>query len=446
MKYYEMNFDGLVGPTHNYSGLSPGNIASKKNALERSNPKEAAMQGLAKMKFMHDMGIKQGILLPHERPNIHVLRRIGFSGSDAEVIRKASKLAPEIYYSCCSASAMWTANAATVSPSADTNDGKVHITPANLLSNFHRSLEPPVTGRMLKAIFNNDRYFFHHELLPSCGKFSDEGAANHTRFCETFGDPGIEFFVYGRHDLNSKKNTPKKFPARQTFEASEAISRLHGLNTDRTIFAQQNPDVIDEGVFHNDVAAVGNQHVFFFHERAFLNKKKVYEEIKKKADAYTICFIEVSEKQVSMKDAVKSYLFNSQLVTLKDNDMMLIIPEECKKIKSTWCFLQTLMEWETLVKSIKSFDLRQSMQNGGGPACLRLRVVLNSDELKSVNQKIVMNKSLFKELFRWIEKHFRDCLTYDDLKDPKLLVESRTALDELTRITGMGSVYSFQMA
>ena len=25
---YEVNFDGLVGPTHNYAGLSYGNVAS----------------------------------------------------------------------------------------------------------------------------------------------------------------------------------------------------------------------------------------------------------------------------------------------------------------------------------------------------------------------------------------------------------------------------------
>ena len=157
MQYCEANFDGLVGPTHNYAGLSFGNVASFSNANAVSNPKEAAKQGLQKMKALSDMGMVQGVLAPQERPDIATLRRLGFAGSDAKVLEQAAAQAREVFLACCSASSMWTANAATVSPSADTADGRVHFTPANLTNKFHRSLEPQVTGNILKATFANSK-------------------------------------------------------------------------------------------------------------------------------------------------------------------------------------------------------------------------------------------------------------------------------------------------
>ena len=145
MAAYEMNFDGLVGPTHNYGGLSYGNVASQSNSQAASNPKEAAKQGLAKMKALMDMGFKQGVLAPQERPDVAALRRLGFTGSDVEVIQRAAREAMPLLVASCSASSMWTANACTVSPSADTADGRVHFTAANLNCKFHRSIEHPTT-------------------------------------------------------------------------------------------------------------------------------------------------------------------------------------------------------------------------------------------------------------------------------------------------------------
>jgi len=181
MKAFEVNFDGLVGPTHNYSGLSYGTVASIGNQAAESNPLEAVLQGLQKMKTLSDMGLKQALLPPQERPDIATLRRLGFSGSEKEVLENAGKSSSAVLSAISSASCMWTANAATVSPSADTSDGKVHFTPANLISKFHRSIEPPTTSAGLRAIFKDPRYFVHHDPLPASPQFGDEGAANHTR-------------------------------------------------------------------------------------------------------------------------------------------------------------------------------------------------------------------------------------------------------------------------
>ncbi|WP_060508378.1 N-succinylarginine dihydrolase [Pseudomonas sp. NBRC 111124] len=446
MKSYEVNFDGLVGPTHNYGGLSYGNVASQSNSQQGSNPREAARQGLAKMKALADMGFKQGVLAPQERPDVAALRRLGFSGSDAEVIQRAAKEAMPLLVASCSASSMWVANAATVSPSADTADGRVHFTAANLNCKYHRSIEHPTTSRVLAAMFNNEKHFAHHEALPAVAQFGDEGAANHTRFCREYGEAGVEFFVYGRSAFDSRYPAPQKYPARQTLEASQAVARLHGLSDDGVVYAQQNPAVIDQGVFHNDVISVGNGEVLFYHEDAFLETDAVLGQLQAKLASKGGNFqaIRVPRAAVAVEDAVRSYLFNSQLLSRDDGSMLLVVPEECRNNERVWAYLGQLTAQGGAVKEVKVFDLKQSMQNGGGPACLRLRVALKESELAAVNQGVIMTAPLYDTLVQWVDKHYRDRLGEADLADPQLLLECRTALDELTQILKLGSVYPFQ--
>jgi succinylarginine dihydrolase len=444
MKQFEANFDGLVGPTHNYAGLSYGNVASLNNASASSSPKQAAKQGLKKMKALADLGMVQGVLAPQERPDIASLRRLGFSGTDANVLAMAAKQAPAIFQACCSASSMWTANAATVSPSADTSDGKIHFTPANLTNKYHRSLEPQVTGKILQATFANKEYFAHHAHLPDNEHFGDEGAANHTRLCSDYGKTGLEMFVYGRHAFDTSKPAPKKFPARQTLEASQAVARLHGLKDDNVVYVQQNPDLIDQGVFHNDVIAVGNQNVLFYHEQAFYQSSQAIAEIKQKFvgdDLHLIC---VKTEEVSVQDAIKSYLFNTQIITLANGDMAIIAPTDCKENSAVSTYLTNLVAQNTPIKHVYYHDVKESMRNGGGPACLRLRVAMTNKEHAAVNQSTLINENQFERLNTWVDNHYRDTLHVDDLCDPQLLIESRTALDELTQLLQLGSVYPFQ--
>ncbi|MEO8103396.1 MAG: N-succinylarginine dihydrolase [Betaproteobacteria bacterium] len=448
MRASEVNFDGLVGPTHNYSGLSFGNIASAKNQGVIANPKLAALQGLKKMKALADMGFKQGVLPPQERPSMATLRALGYAGSDAEVIRAVFSDSPVVYSSALSASSMWSANAATVSPSANTADGRVHFTPANLNNKFHRAIEPAQTSRTLRAIFGNELYFEHHPALPGCPQFGDEGAANHTRFCRQYGERGVEFFVYGASGFDSAAAKPVRFPARQTREASQAIARLHGLDGGHVVFAQQNPAVIDAGVFHNDVIAVGNRNLLFCHAEAFVDQKAVLADIAAKHGGDFIA-VQVAAGDVGVEDAVQSYLFNSQLLsrpgTQLSGDMLLLVPEECRGNQRVWAYLQALLTQDTPIREVLVMDLRESMRNGGGPACLRLRVELNEQELAAVNPATLMNDRLYGRLVAWVEKHYRDRLGESDLADPALLDECRTALGELTQILSLGAIYPFQL-
>lgn len=444
----EVNFDGLVGPTHSYAGLSHGNLASQRHGREISHPREAALQGLAKMKRVMELGVKQAVLPPHERPDVAALRRLGFGGSDAAVLERVGQQAPVLLAACCSSSSMWAANAATVSPSADTADGRVHFTPANLVSQFHRSLEAASTARVLAGIFADEARFAHHAPLPAATAFGDEGAANHVRLCGEHALAGLELFVYGRVAMDPASAAPAKFPARQTREASEAVARLHGLDAQRTMLLQQAPAAIEAGAFHNDVVAVGDRSVLLVHERAFARGHEAIAELGERfarvagGELHTIV---VEEREVSLADAVASYLFNSQLVRVGDGSAVLIAPVECQKIRSACEFLATLVGRSGgRIGAVDYVDVRQSMRNGGGPACLRLRVVLTEPELRAIHQPVLLTEKLHAELAAWIERHYRPQLHPRDLCDPKLLEESRCALDALTGLLRLEAVYSFQ--
>jgi succinylarginine dihydrolase len=443
----EINFDGLIGPTHNYAGLSYGNLASQQHRMRVSNPREAALQGLAKMKFLADLGVKQAVLPPQERPDLRTLRRLGFAGSDAQMLDKARREAPILLAACYSASAMWTANAATVSPSADTADGRVHFTAANLVSQFHRSLEVPATSAILRAIFPDETKFAHHAPVPARPQLGDEGAANHTRLCASHREAGVEIFTFGRSGFDPVEQGPKRYPARQTREASEAVARLHGLDAGRTVFIRQNPAAIDAGAFHNDVVAVGNENVLLYHSQAFADSAAVMAMLRetfRRSCGGELVLIEVPVDEVSLEDAIPSYLFNSQLVTLPAGGMTLICPAEARELSSSRAFLERLPQRGTPIRGVHFVEVRQSMNNGGGPACLRLRVALTESESAAVASGVFLTDALYVALVDWIQRHYRDHLHPDDLADPKLVEEVRVGLDELTRLLAIHHVYPFQ--
>lgn len=443
IKASEANFDGLIGPTHHYGGLAFGNIASKKHAHMTSYPRAAALQGLAKMYLLMQLGIPQGIFPPHERPNIALLKSLGFLGTESEILKIAAKEAPHLLRAAYSASGMWAANAATVTPSMDSRDKRLHLTPANLVSHLHRSQETTFTYKVLQKIFHDRTKFQLHASLPGTFQLADEGAANHNRLCEYYGAEGYSVFVYGRKGFETQEKMQSLYFPRQTLEASEAIARLHQVNMPDTFFVQQNVYVIDKGVFHNDVISVVNQNVFLYHEDAFSNGDSFIDTLKQILPFQTY-FLKVKSDELSIEEAVQTYLFNSQLITLKDGTMALIAPEECRESKPAEQVLYRLLNEDNPIKALHFVDCRQSMLNGGGPACLRLRVVLTEEEYQACLAKTWLNEILYQQLVTWLERHYREELTSADLLDPQLMIESREALDALTQLLGLGSIYSFQ--
>ena len=449
MAAIELNLDSIVGPTHNYAGLSYGNIASVRHGGSVSSPRQAALEGLTKMKYLADLGLAQGVLPPQERPDLVTLRRLGFAGSDGQVVERAAREAPHLLAACYSASSMWAANAATVSPGADCADGRVHFTAANLLTQFHRALEPTATARALERIFADRDRFAHHAPLPAAMALCDEGAANHMRLCRFHGEAGVEVFVFGREAMRPGAAHPARYPARQTREACEAIARLHGLDPRRTLLVQQSPQAIDAGVFHNDVVAVSNQNVLLCHENAFADQKAALGELgglwRGLGTADELVVVEVTESELSLADAVRSYVFNSQLVTLAGGTMALVCPSETRDCAAAKAVVDRIVEAsDNPISQVHYLDVRQSMNNGGGPACLRLRVVLSPAEQMAMQQSVLLSDQLYTSLIDWINRHYREQLGPGDLGDPRLVVESRDALDELARMLGLGAIYPFQ--
>jgi len=437
----ESNFDGLIGPTHNYGGLSDGNLASAGNAGLVSLPKEAALQGLTKMRAMHDAGLWQGVLPPQQRPYLPALRAAGFLGSDRDIYENVWKTDPRLARNLLSASSMWAANAATVSPSPDAKDGRLQLTPANLSTMLHRSIEHEQTGRALKAAFPFAQV---HDALPMQSVFADEGAANHVRLCAERGGQGVELFVYGREGFNGGDT---EFPARQTLKSVEAIARRHGLDMGRTVFAKQSKAAIDAGAFHNDVVCVGAKETLFFHELAFDDTHKMKADITAAANGiFKPNFVEVPLADVPIADAIKAYLFNSMLVQFPQDDRLtLIAPLETQENEATCTYCEKLTAGNGPIGRVDFVDVRQSMRNGGGPACLRLRVTLTDAEWAQVNHGQKFTPELHNHLNDWVNKHYRDTLAPEDLPDPSLMEESFAALDELTQIMNLGSgFYPFQ--
>lgn len=403
MPLREINFDGLIGPSHNYAGLSLGNLASASNAGAIAYPRAAALQGIAKMRANIGLGLCQGIFLPHGRPNKDWLTRIGCNAATAE---------PHIRAAAWSASAMWAANAATVSPAPDTRDGKCHLTVANLMTMAHRSHEWPETLKQLRLAFAAPAFRIHG---PVPAPFGDEGAANHMRLCAGHAAPGVEVFVYGR--------SGGPFPARQHVEASKAVARIHGLDPARTLFVQQSEEAISAGAFHNDVVAVANEHVLFAHELAFADKDAFYNDLRRQLPPVEI--IEVPASAVSLSDAIKSYLFNAQLVTLPDGGgMALILPTEAQDIPAVWDWLTVLTSGNGPIRRLIPIDVRQSMANGGGPACLRLRVLADPAD---IDPRFLLNDEKLDGVAALIERLWPKRIAPEDLTNDALASEVEKA-------------------
>lgn len=436
-----VNFDGLVGPTHNFGGLAPGNVASTTSEGDVSNPRGAALQGLAKMRAVRALGVPQAVLPPQMRPHLATLRRLGFRGSDEAILGRVAEKEPRLLRAVSSASSMWSANAATVSPACDAADGRTHILPANLRYLFHRSIEAEQTARTLRAIFGDPTRFVVHDPLPGGEHFADEGAANHTRLEAPGGV--VHLFAWGRGAFEPAARAPSRYPARQTREASAAAARLLSLREADVLLAQQNADGIDAGAFHTDVLAVGHGAFLLFHELAFEDEGAVLAAIRARlGDALVTA--RASEAELPARDAVASYPFNSQIVSLADGTMAIVAPVEAEENPRARAFLERVVAEPNPVSRVLYLDVRQSMKNGGGPACLRLRVPLAPRDVDGLGARVLLDDALDASLVGWVERHYRDRLHPGDLADPSLVRTNMVALDELTNLLGLGSIYEFQ--
>ncbi len=399
-KLVEINFDGIVGPSHNYAGLSLGNLASAKNAGGVSHPRAAALQGIEKMRANVRLGLAQGIFMPQDRPNREWLGALASTAEDAD---------PGLLACSLSASSMWAANAATVTPAPDAADGKCHLTVANLVTMPHRSHEWRGTLRQLQTVFAHEAFEVHAPVQPP---FGDEGAANHMRLCPDHRSAGVEVFVYGV--------AGGPFPARQHLEASKAVARRHAIKN--ALFVQQSTEAIAAGAFHNDVVAVANERVLFAHEQAFENKDRFYDDLRMRFPEVEI--VEVPASAVSLTDAIQSYLFNAQLVTRPAGGMALILPTEAHEHPRVRAWLNQHIVGNGPIRAAIPVDVRESMANGGGPACLRLRVVADP---AAIDPCFIVDEAKLDRIANVVKRFWPETIAPADLAVPNLWTEIATA-------------------
>jgi succinylarginine dihydrolase len=422
MSTIEINFDGLVGPTHNYAGLAFGNLASANNLGAVAHPRAAALQGLEKMRRLMDLGVRQGFFPPPLRPTTTVLRAAGFRGGEAEVMAAAAAEDPQLFRAACSASSMWTANAATVIAQADSGDGRLHLVTANLASMLHRAVEAEDTCALLRRVFADERLFQVHAPLPLGTLFGDEGAANHMRLARTHGERAVNVFVHGR-------SRGGVFPERQALRASQAVARLAGLSREETVFALQSGDAVEAGAFHNDVVAVANERVLLAHAEAFDDPHHLFEAIRRRLPEAEI--IEIDD--VTLGEAVSTYLFNGQIVTLPEGGMALVLPAEVREAESVWTALQRALRGGRSIERVEVVDVRESMRNGGGPACLRLRVPVDAAAAAAIHPGYLLTAARWEALARLVENLWPEAVAPDDLLNPGLWGAALAADEALRR-------------
>jgi succinylarginine dihydrolase len=453
---WEVNFDSLPGPCYYYPHWIPphtGNLSSRRRRNSTANPRQAALESLKKAGRLMRLGGIQALLPPLIRPNLTLLLRLGVLrdyalDKDTDYDALACDLAAGADQSgqardtllfAFAPAGLWAANWATVSPSADTADGRVHLTPANRASVLYRSIEADETCQLLRQIFFNPSHFVVHEPLPAAYEVADEGAANHMRLCIDHASCGLNIFVYGRNGYEPP-DVEARFLPRQTRFASEAVARLHGLCPAMTLYVQQSPVAVHAGCFHNDVIATSHRNVLVYHELAFVDaacQVASWGETFYRTTGQELVSIKVTESDLPLDEARKTYLFNSQAVTV-GGASVLVAPTECRDSPAARKCLERLTTPTTgPFQKLEYAQVSSSMRNGGGPACLRLRVVLTAEQRRAIPRGILLDARLLRELKSFVEAEYPECVTEELFCDADYLRRCFATTHRLYALLGL---------
>ena len=107
--------------------------------------------------------------------------------------------------------------------------------------------------------------------------------------------------------------------------------------------------------------------------------------------------------EVPLADAIRSYLFNAQLVTPPGGEQTLIVPTEARETPSVWRWIERHVAGNGPIRRVEVVDVRQSMANGGGPACLRLRVVADP---ATVDPRFLVDEAKLDRIGEVIARHW----------------------------------------
>ncbi|QDT03357.1 N-succinylarginine dihydrolase [Rubripirellula lacrimiformis] len=438
MSLVEVQIDRLVGPTHHFGGLGVGNLASKSHSGQVSNPAAAAIQGLEKMKLVASLGVPQWVLPPQQRPDWTLLRSLGFAGSDRDVLRDARDRSPELLSAASSSSAMWTANAATVTVGNDGDRWGTDVSIANLSSSLHRCIEWQQTEADLRAILPSSVRV--HSPLMGGAAMRDEGAANHMRLGHVDAPEFVDVFVYGDQDP-----LPQNFMPRQTLASFQAIDRRHQWDRPQrsaghAVFLKQHPRAIDAGAFHNDVVAISHHDLMIHHQFAFADNDAAMELLDRRCVEVTgrpVVRVQVADDQLTMDEAIATYLFNSQVVSVGADDAppVMICPVQVDRSAAARGLVDRWQS-EGLISRVQFVDLGQSMAGGGGPACLRLRVPMQPEDVDAMSPASRWTPELHDRLCQIIHDGYPKAVSWDELASIDFVNAAKRVRDQVAESLG----------
>ncbi|RAP29346.1 succinylarginine dihydrolase [Candidatus Marinamargulisbacteria bacterium SCGC AG-414-C22] len=425
--YQQCFFDAVIGPTYHFGGLSFGNTHSMSHQQQRSYPKKTALEGLHKMQRVSQLGFKQYVLPPQPRQFLSLLKAFGLVGDSTTEIQQFYHDYPKQFSAIFSASAAWVANAFIATPSCDTASQRVHITPANLVSNDHRKLELCYTTQQLQQLFLDSDFFkVNQAVKQSC---PDEGAANMIRLGTL--TQGFYLFVY---NVSQQDPCHTRFPGRQSKEALSFIVKKHGINADRVCYLQQSFRAVDAGVFHNDVIAFGDQDVLVVHEHAYEDQSRMLGMLQDYYNRFyekPLTIVEIAEKDLSLATAVTTYFFNSQFVKCPNDSYVLICPDTCKEDASIQRVITLLSAQLQAPLQVTYVSVSESLQNGGGPACLRGFVALTDSERHAMNSVYEFTPQCAEKLISFVQSHYPTTLDCADLCDVGMIQECQDIVNQL---------------
>jgi succinylarginine dihydrolase len=258
------------------------------------------------------------------------------------------------------------------------------------------------------------------DALPSSQPLRDEGAANHMRLCGSGNNRNRAVHVFVHEPASESDSlSPLRYVSRQSVVASHHVSRKLTLAEEKCVFIEQSQRAINAGVFHNDVIATSHGNLLLCHELAFTNTPQSIERMSEKyrqvVGEELICEI-VTESMLPIEESVRSYLFNSQILSKSDGSFHLLCPSECGESERVRTVIEGWLASESNpISSVETIGVQESMSNGGGPACLRLRLDVDEEQVSQLEPRWRFTPERHSEIARWIDNYYPARLCIDDL-------------------------------
>ena len=194
------------------------------------------------------------------------------------------------------------------------------------------------------------------------------------------------------------------------------------------MLVEQSRAAVDAGAFHNDVVAVSNLELMLAHPDAFTDFANVQAAVCGGLPGAKVVAVE----GLPLADAIASYLFNSQLISLPEGGMAMVLPAEVRDNHTASRALDAALGQAGDVRKTVFVDVRESMRNGGGPACLRLRVPVSAADQAAIHPGYILDEARLDRLARLIETHWPVAVAPADLSNPALWETARGADAALT--------------